>query len=483
MQSDLSIRVGLESHIQLNSKSKLFCGCANPVALGKSPEDLAPNSLVCDYCLGLPGTKPRFNRAVLEMALKISLALNCNISPKIFFSRKTYFYPDMSKNYQITQYEIPLGQEGYLEIMSDDGNPKKIRIRRIHIEEDPARLVHVGGVGGDYVLVDYNRSGMPLVEIVTEPDIGSSTEARRYLTKLLLIIEYLGVYAAESPAVFKSDANISIMGGERVETKNITGTLEIEKALNYEIVRQQNELRRGRKIQRETRAWDPAFGATKPLRIKEEEAEYGYIFDSDLTPIEISKDMIMAVIKSIPELPDAKRVRFVKQYSISETLADGLVSDIAIAELFERASKIIKPKTAASWIAGPLLKTLNWHNMRWAAAVKAGVRESWLFDILKRFEAGELTKVQAEQLLRAMIDSKEDPVKLAEKLGVEKVVAKGELEMIVEKVLGANQKAVAEFKSGKQKALEFLVGQVVREAKGAADAKTVRDLILKLIKT
>jgi len=469
----MTAKIGLETHVQLNSKSKLFCGCANPIYLGKAPEELMPNSVTCETCLGMPGSKPRVNKAVIEMATKVALALNCKINPEIFFSRKTYFYPDMSKNFQITQYEIPLAEEGWLEIIGDGGKLKRIRIRRIQIEEDPARLVHVGGLGGEYVLVDYNRSGIPLIEIVTEPDFASAEEARRYLNKLISILEYLGVYFSTSPAVLKSDANVSIEGGARVEVKNITGTAEIEKALNYEIVRQQNELRRGKKIVRETRGWDPGFGATVSMRIKEEEAEYGYIFEPDLTKITITKDKVEALKKELPELPDSKRARFVKQYKISETLAEGLTSDIAIANLFEAAARKVDAKIAASWIAGPLLKTLNWHTLTWR---EAGLREEWIIDLLKMFERGELTKVTAEQILRDVVEEKRSPQELTQKLGVKKIETE-ELEEIVKRVLEKNQKAVADYKAGQQKALEFLVGQVVREARGAADAKKVRELL------
>lgn len=472
----MKIKIGLESHVQLNSKSKLFCGCVNPV---NTKAEIAPNSLCCDTCLGFPGTKPRANKAIIEMATKVAIALSCNIAEEMFFSRKTYFYPDMNKNFQITQYEVPLAVSGFLEILADEGKAKKIRIRRLHIEEDPAKLVHVGGLGGEesrYVLVDYNRAGIPLIEIVTEPDFSSAAEARRYLAKLIAILEYLKVYSAESEAVVKTDANISIEGGEKVEVKNITGTTEIEKALNYEIIRQNNELRKGNKIVQETRGWDPARSATIAMRLKEEEAEYGYIFEPDLTKIEITKSLLEKLKKEIPELPDEKKSRFVKQYKISETLADGLVSDLNIANLFESASKKINKQIAASWIAGPLLKTLNWHNLRFSSA---GVKEEWIIDLLKKFETGKLTKVQAEQLLRTMIETKK--YVYTEEL-TETIKVADELETIVKKVIIDNPKAIADFRGGKQKALEFLVGQIMREAKGAADAKSARDIILRVLK-
>ena len=351
----MKVIIGLETHVQLNTKSKIFCGCENPVNLkleeGEEPE---PNTYTCDVCLGLPGTKPRTNKVVVDMAMKVALALNCKIARETFHSRKTYFYPDMSKNYQITQYEIPLASGGYL-LVGDH----MIGITRIHLEEDPAKLVHVGGVGGKYVLVDYNRAGIPLLEIVTDPDFSSPEEAREYLQKLETILEYMGVYDSSSNAVMKTDANISLDGGTRIEIKNITGARDIEKALKFEIVRQSNMLKRGLEIKRETRMWNPATSVTQSMRMKEGEEEYGYIFEPDLTEIEITDKSITNTKKHLPELPDQRYSRFVKQYKLPEKVAESIISELDLAELFEIMAKKINPKVAGTWTSGYLKKTLN----------------------------------------------------------------------------------------------------------------------------
>ena len=247
----MSIMIGLETHVQLNSKSKIFCGCANPVTV-EGKNSIKPNTLTCPTCLGMPGSKPRMNAKIIDSAIKAALALNCKIAGEIYFSRKTYFYPDMSKNFQTTQYEIPLAEEGMIEL-NIAGKKKKIRIRRVHIEEDPAKLVHQSSPTGGYTLVDYNRAGTPLIEVVTEPDFTSPEEARLYLQKIGQIFDYLGIYDFASEASLKSDGNLSIDGGKRVEVKNITGTKEIEKALNYEAIRQRNVVRGGGKIVQESK--------------------------------------------------------------------------------------------------------------------------------------------------------------------------------------------------------------------------------------
>jgi len=374
----MTVKIGLETHVQLNSKSKIFCGCRNPVNLAEEPE---PNTLLCETCLGLPGSKPRANKAIVEMAIKVAVALDCAIAKETFFSRKTYFYPDMNKNFQITQYEVPIAEGGHV-----ISSGKKIRIRRVHMEEDPSKIVHVGGIGGRYTLLDYNRSGTPLIEIVTEPDFTSPTEARLFLQKLASILEYLGVYDSSSKAVLKSDANISLSGGERIEVKNITGTKEIEQALNYEITRQKSVLNRGGKIIQATRMWNPDAGVTKEMRTKETEEDYGYIMEPDLTKIDSLDGLAIRLKKSLPELPDQKQKRFVKQFKISDKMAESLVSDKDIAELFEFVVKKSDPKVAGTWIGVYLLKTLNWNGIRFR---DSKLKKEWIADLIVMFEKGK----------------------------------------------------------------------------------------------
>ncbi len=467
------VKIGLETHVQPNTQTKIFCGCRNPVNLKEEPE---PNTLTCPTCLGLPGSKPRTNKKLIEIGTKVAIALNCKVNENILFSRKTYFYPDMSKNYQITQFEIPLGEDGFLEIDAD-GNRKKIRIKRVHIEEDPGKTVHIGGLGGKYTLIDYNRSGTPLLEIVTEPDFSSSKEARIYLNKLITIMEYLGVYDSSSLAVVKSDANISLEGSERVEVKNITGTREIEQSLNYEIVRQNSVIRQGSKVKRGTRSWNPDMGSTVELRGKEQEAEYGYILDPDLAKIEITKNMMEDLNKNLPELPDKKYQRFLKDYKLQPKLAESLVSEKELADLFESISKKVDPKLAASWIAGYLKKTLNWHNLKFK---DSGVKQEWMLELLEQFKKGLITDRNAEQVIRKMVEEKKPPSELIKKHGL----AKDEVDLstVLNKVLASNKKAVEDYKNGEEKAVNFLVGLVMKETKGQVDANEIRKELLKKIK-
>lgn len=468
----LKVKIGLETHVQLNTKSKIFCGCANPVNMKDEPK---PNTVTCDVCLGLPGSKPRTNRAVIDMAMKVALALKCKTAPETYFSRKTYFYPDMSKNFQTTQYEIPISAGGVVEAAG-----KKIRITRVHMEEDPAKLVHVGGMGGKYVLVDYNRAGIPLLEIVTEPDFTSPEEARLYLQKLETILEYLGVYDSTSSAVMKSDANISLEGGQRIEVKNITGTKDIERALKFEIVRQSNMIRRGMEVKQETRMWNPALGATQAMRGKETEEEYGYIFEPDLTMLEIGTGMVSAVRKGLPELPDQRFSRFVKQYKLPAAVAESVVSELDLAELFEQIAKQVNPKVAGTWIAGYLKKTLNYNGMRFR---ESGLQKEWITSLLNMFEHGEITDRNAEMAIRFMVEEKQSPETIIKKHRLGKA-GKGapDLDAAVKKVLVKNKQAADDYRKGEQKALHFLVGQAMKETKGRVDANEIKKAMIKLMK-
>jgi len=472
----MKIKIGLETHVQLNSLSKLFCPCANPVNL---KEEAPPNSLTCPTCLGMPGSKPVLNKRIVELATKVALALNCKIAPEMYFSRKTYFYPDMSKNYQITQYEIPLASEGHLEIESGN-KKKKIVIRRIHIEEDPAKVIHVGGLGGKYVLVDYNRSGIPLIEIVTEPDFESPQEARLYLQKLTTILEYLGVYDPSSQAVLKSDGNISLYGdgvtGNRVEVKNITGAKEVEEALKYEVIRQNSLLTQGIQVKMETRMWNPDLGSTQEMRGKEAEAEYGYIFEPDLPKFTIQKKIADDLKGKLPELPDQKYQRFIKDYKLPEAVAESIVSEIDIADLFEYVAKKVDPKIAGGFIAGDLKKTLNWNNLRFK---QIGLEKDWITDLLKLFTEKKITDKNTELAVRKMVEEKKSAKEIVEKYNLLKT--KVDLESVIKKIIENNKKPVDDYKSGEKKALEFLVGLVMKETRGQVDATEIRDSLVKVL--
>ena len=468
----MKVKIGLETHVQLNSLTKIFCGCKNPVNI---KEEAEPNSLTCDTCLGFPGSKPRLNSKVVELAAKVSVALSCKIAPEMFFSRKTYFYPDMSKNFQITQYEVPLASEGFMEI-DLGGKNRKIKIRRVHIEEDPAKIVHIGGLGGKYTLIDYNRSGIPLIEIVTEPDFESPQEARAYLHKLIMILEYLGVYDTASQAVVKSDANISMEGGAKVEIKNITGEKEVEEALNFEIIRQKSLIASGSQVKRQTRMWNPALGSTQELRGKEEESEYGYIAEPDLPKFTIQKQLAEKIKKDLPELPGQKLQRFISEYRLPEAVAESLISEIDIANLFEISAKSIDPKIAGGFISGDLKKTLNWNNLK---LKQSGIKNEWIVSLLKTFVDGKITDKNAEIAIRKMVEDKKSDREVIEKYHLGKTEIN--LDEFLNKVINNNKKAMEDYKNGEKKAMEFLVGQAMKETRGQIDAKEIRKKLMKII--
>jgi aspartyl-tRNA(Asn)/glutamyl-tRNA(Gln) amidotransferase subunit B len=463
------VMMGIEIHIHLLTDSKLFCSCPT------DSENKEPNELTCPICLGFPGSKPKVNKKVIDSGIMVAKALNCKISPTMFFSRKSYFYPDMPKNFQISQYEIPLATKGFLEITN-----KKIGITRVHVEEDPAKLAHVGGgiTSAQYVLVDYNRAGIPLLEIVTDPDFENVREVREFLSKLSSILEHLEVYDSTKEASLRVDANISIEGGERIEIKNITGFANVDKALSYEIVRQENLLRMGQKVVRETRHFDADTKSTATLRKKETEEDYGYIFEPDLTDVEISEKWIGQMEKQMPELPDARIKRFVKQYKIPERDAKVIVYvDKALADFFEECCKIYrKPENVSRWIITDLLKCLNYQGQ---TIRESKVKPKTFVELLELIDKNEITERLAKEIIKEFVESGKSPKVIVKEKGLRKVEDK-ELQTAVKEVIKENKKAVEDYKSGKEKAIEFLVGQVLKKTKARADPNTVRELIKKL---
>jgi aspartyl-tRNA(Asn)/glutamyl-tRNA(Gln) amidotransferase subunit B len=452
--------IGLETHVQLATRSKLFCKCSI-----ENIGSAEPNTRVCEVCLGYPGSKPVVNKKAIEYAVKIALALNCKINKRFFFSRKTYFYPDMAKNYQITQYEIPVGQDGYIYV-----GDKKVRIRRVHIEEDPARIVHVGGdiTTAKYTLVDYNRSGIPLVEIVTEPDIGSPREAREYLKTLYLILDYLGVIP-KGEVVMKTDANISIKGYARVEVKNITGFKEVERALNYEILRQKRLIESGIEIKRETRAWDESSGVTKPLRRKEWEEDYGYIFDPDLCIVELNDEEIERIKTSLPELPQEKYEKYLRM-GINREVARMLSSDLQLATFFEDVVKHVDVQDVLHWIV-VLRKILNYNDVLLS---ETRITKDVFLRVVKAYVSGAVSDRAAELILREVVFSPEKVEELIEEYRIE---GEDRIRDVVKKVVKEYEKAVSDYLSGRKEAINFLVGMVMKELKGRADPRKVRELL------
>ena len=470
MNSKTGVIIGLECHVELDTNTKLFCGCPT-----KGSEE--PNTRVCETCLGHPGSKPVLNKKAVEYALKLCLALNCKISKELIFSRKSYFYPDMAKNYQISQYEIPLGSNGSLKLRSG----KEIGIIRVHMEEDPASLVHPAGMQESaYVLVDYNRSGNPLLEIVTEPELESAAEARDFMKQLITILDYLGIFDINS-GIIKADANVSIKesGFVKQEVKNITGFKEIERALNYEIARQKEAVMEGKKIQQETRAWDSEKGITFTLRKKETEEDYGYILDPDLVKTEISKEMVGRIKKEMPELAHDKVKKFVSKHKIKKEDAEIIAAEKALAEMFEKVAEEVDPVLAAKWLRRELVRVLNYNKKE---LHEVEMDEKHMVQLLKLVEGKKITDNVASTILEKLIEKPFDVKEYVRKEGLEAVSDVWELEKYCKEAVSENAKAVEDYKKGEDKALNFIVGAVMRKSKGKASPKEVNEIIKNLIK-
>ena len=468
--SKTGVIVGLEVHVEVNTDTKLFCGCAT-----KGSEE--PNTRTCEVCLGHPGSKPVLNNKAVEFALKLCLALNCRISKELIFSRKSYFYPDMAKNYQISQYEIPLGSKGSLKLRSG----KEIGITRVHMEEDPAALIHPSGMQESaYVLVDYNRSGNPLLEIVTEPELESAGEARDFMKQLITILSYLGIFNINHN-IIKADANVSVKESDFVkqEVKNITGFKEIELALQYEILRQKAEISADKKLEQETRAWDSEKGITFLLRKKETEEDYGYILDSDLVKTEITSKLLDKIKKEMPELAHDKIKKFVSKHKIKQEDAEIISAEKELAEMFEKVSEEIDPVLAAKWLRRELVRVLN-YNKKTIQEIE--MDEKHMIQLLKLVESKEITDNVASKILEKLIEKPFDVDEYVKKKGLEAVSDTGELEKYCKEAIKESSRAVEDYKKGEKKALNFIVGQVMRKTKGKASPKEVNEIIRKLIK-
>src|SRR3989344_4538808 len=449
------MKIGIECHVQLSTKSKIFCSCP-------TQGSEKPNSRCCETCLGHPGSKPVLNIEALKQGIKVALALNCKIAPETFFSRKNYSYPDLCRNFQITQYEVPFSSQGNLE---------GIRIRRIHLEEDPGALIHKK----TFCLIDYNRSGIPLIEIVTEPDFKSSNQVREFLKKLITILEYLDVYTRQSEATMKADINVSTTG-ERVEIKNISSLKEIERALDYEIARQTEN---PAKVQ-QTLGWDPNKGKTFLMREKETEIDYGYIFEPDLTKIEISQEFLKDIQKTIPELNESKLIRFKQQYKLPDEEASVLTSEIRLSNLFEEVAKKIDPILAARWLKRDLLKLLNYNktNLR-----EITIDSRKIIQILDSLAKNQITDKTAKELLIKLIqDSNFNPLDYIKKEKLEIISTISDLEGLCKEAIQENKPAIEDYKKGNEKAINFLVGAVMKKSKGKADPKKVEKILKELIK-
>ncbi|MBW2995746.1 Asp-tRNA(Asn)/Glu-tRNA(Gln) amidotransferase subunit GatB [Candidatus Woesearchaeota archaeon] len=460
------IVIGLEIHVELATDTKLFCGCAT------SGTD-EPNTRTCEVCLGMPGSKPVLNKKAVEYALRLCLALGCKVSPELIFSRKSYFYPDMAKNYQISQYEIPLGTNGKLGL----GSGKTIGITRVHMEEDPAALLHPAGMEkSSFVLVDYNRSGDPLVEVVTEPDLESPEEAREFMKQLIKILNYLDIFDINR-CVIKADANVSIKDTKytRVEIKNITGFKEIERALKYEVERQKQE---AKTVVQETRAWDADVGITRAMRKKEVEEEYGYIIEPDLVKTEISQEWIDEIQKEMPELAQEKSIRYAKEFKISEEDAKVIAAERSLAELFEKVAEEVDPVLAARWLRRELMRVLHFNNRALKDII---IDERHLIELLQMVEKKEITDAVAKKILEELIQKPFSPKDYVSKMGVKKIGDVEQIKKFCEEAIKDNPQAVEDYKKGEKKALQFLIGHVMRKTKGQADPAVINKLMKELI--
>jgi aspartyl-tRNA(Asn)/glutamyl-tRNA(Gln) amidotransferase subunit B len=471
------VMIGLEVHVQLNRlKTKLFCGCRAEY------QGLSPNTNVCPVCLGLPGSLPVVNGAAVTHAVMVAKALNCTISRHFNFVRKNYFYPDMTKNFQISQYDkaggTPIGYSGWL-VLGLNGDQKKLRIRRIQIEEDPGRLEHPEGIGtSKYVLVDYNRAGVGLLEIVTEPDMCSAEEARAFIQKLRSILEHLGVCDTGREGAIRADANVSVDGGNRVEVKNISSYREVAKAIDFEVLRQTKIVEAGGTVVRETRHWNEAKGMTISSRQKEEEQDYRYFPEPDIPPVSLDEKFLEQVFAGMPELPDARAKRFVEQYGLSQYDASVLVLDKRLADYFEDTIRLYrKPKVVANWIQSEILRYLNERKIE---IDQLKVTPRHLADMLSMVDAGDISGKIGKRILLEMVDTGDTPQVVVERLGLTRIADADKIRAVAQEVFNENPKAVRDAQTD-QDAVNFLVGQIMRKTRGRADPEVANRVVKQLL--
>jgi len=466
--------IGLEVHAQLQTNTKIFCGCET--RFGEEA-----NTRTCPVCIGMPGVLPVLNKKVLEYTIKTGLATHCSISSYSRFARKNYFYPDLPKGYQISQYELPICEHGYVEIVLD-GNVKRIGLTRIHMEEDAGKNLHTAENNAS--LVDLNRAGTPLMEIVSEPDIRTPEEATEYLKKLRAILRYIEVSDADmEKGNFRCDANVSIRQagakefGTRSEVKNVNSFKFVQKALEYEIKRQSRILDEGGKVIQETRLFDSTKGVTFSMRSKEEAHDYRYFPEPDLVPITAPKNMVESIRQTIPELPDAKRARFVKDYSLPEYDADMLTQSRAMADYYEKAVQLSgQPKIVSNWIMGELMRLLNTENKE---IEDCPIRPDRLAGMIKLIDAGVISTKLAKTVFEEMYKTGKEAEAVVQEQGLVQVADSGAIETIIDEVVKANPAQAAEYKSGKEKLFGFFVGQVMKASKGKANPDMVNQLLKK----
>ena len=467
--------IGLEVHAQLLTQSKIFCGCST--TFGEYP-----NTLTCPVCTGQPGSLPVLNRKAVEFAIKLGLATHCRIAPYSLFARKNYFYPDLPKGYQISMYELPLAEDGFIEI-SVDGKKKRIKIIRIHLEEDAGKLKHgETQETASFSYVDFNRTGVPLVEIVSGPDIRSPQEAGDYLRELRAILQYLEICTGDmEKGNFRCDANVSVRPkgqkefGTRTELKNMNSFRHVEMALEYEIKRQTSLSEDGEQVVQETRLWDVNQGVTVSMRGKEEAHDYRYFPDPDLVPVNIDERWIGQIRESLPELPAEKRERFVKQYTIPDYDAVIITSTKPLSMYYEEAVRLFpEPKTVSNWIMGDLLRELKRDERE---IDQCPVTPLHLAEMLSMIKDGTISGKIAKDVFEEMYRTGEKPSKIVREKGWVQILDKGEIEKAIDKAIQGNPKLVDDYRKGKEKLFGFFVGEVMKETKGKANPKLLNELL------
>lgn len=473
---DFETVIGLEVHAQMLTNTKIFCSCST--TFGGSP-----NSHACPVCLGMPGVLPVLNKRVVEFAMKMALATNCTINPSNVFARKNYFYPDLPKGYQISQYAYPIAEHGHV-WLEVEGQKKKIGITRIHMEEDAGKLIHDDNNPVSYV--DLNRTGVPLIEIVSEPDIRSPEEAADYLKRLHEILVYLEICDGNmEEGSFRCDANVSIRPrgqkefGTRAELKNMNSFRNVQRALEYEIKRQQYLVENGQKIIQETRLWDDAQGVTNPMRSKEEAHDYRYFPDPDLVPVVVDNAWVAQILSEMPELPLAKRERFVNEYQIPAYDAGVLTAEKPLAEYYEEVVRLCgKPKIASNWVMGDVMRFLNddKRDIR-----QCPISAKSLADMIKLIEEGAISGKMAKEVISGMYQTGKPPQDIVAEKGMVQITDEVELTKTINAIIEANPNQLKDYRSGKDKLFGFFVGQVMKATQGKANPQLVNDLLKKML--
>lgn len=469
--------IGLEIHAELMTNSKMFCSCKVVDSV-----EADPNTAVCPVCLGMPGMLPVINHKAVEYAMRVALALNCQIQAHNIFARKNYFYPDLPKAYQISQYELPLGVNGWLDVELEDGTSKRIGIRRVHMEEDTGKLTHLEGGGS---LVDYNRSGVPLLEIVSEPDIRSGEEARAYAMKIRQILRYLGVNAGDlEKGVFRVEPNISIRPsgstpfGTRTELKNLNSFKSLADGTAFELARQAEVLESGGQVVQETRGWHDSKRITFSQRVKEEAEDYRYFPEPDLPPLHISDEWVEQVRAGLPELPDAKVARYQTDYGLSAYDARVLTEEQAVAQWFEAVPPTAPPKTIANWIINDLFRLMNEHKQ---AIDDIQVTPARLGELLELVQQQTINNNTAVDVLNEMFTSGQTADAIVKAKGLAQISDESALAALIEQVLDENPDSVAQYLAGKDKLRGWFVGQVMKATRGKANPGLANQLLIQAL--